>query len=66
MAIVEKWRNPLSRLQNRANPFQLCPLICQIRAFRLFWPGTECRLYYQPLSNLSMMSDNLSTTAALR
>jgi hypothetical protein len=25
-------------LQNRADPFQLCPLICQIRAFRQFWP----------------------------
>jgi hypothetical protein len=33
-----EWRNPLSRLQNRAGPFQICPLICQIRAFRLFWP----------------------------
>jgi hypothetical protein len=25
-------RNPLSRLQNRAAPFQICPPICQILA----------------------------------
>jgi hypothetical protein len=31
--------NPLSRLQNLADPFQLCRLIRQIRAFRVFWPS---------------------------
>jgi len=42
-----EWRNPLSHLQNRVAPFQLCPLICQIRAFRAFWPASQSlRCFY--------------------
>jgi len=36
-----EWRNLLFCRQNRADPFRLCPLICQIWAFRAFWPDGE-------------------------